>query len=171
VTAPDGRKASDLRANAAIDLARIAGKETFEPFKALVDKESEAQGMFGEALDRLQVAKDCGNDLACYGKALNDPSWTRAEKAAFAIGFSGDKKGIPLLLAALKPVAAMAPERFPVHQAILYSLTRLGTKSCSDCEDKLLKQIERDEKAVRIPGARDLLAETRVALAVIQNKS
>jgi hypothetical protein len=38
------------------------------------------------------------------------------------------------------------------------------------CEEKLLKQIERDEQAVRLPGARDLLGETRVALAVIQNK-
>jgi len=171
VKLPDGRKASDLRANAAIDLARIAGRETFEPFKALAEKESEAQGPFGEALDRLQVAKECGSDLACYGKKLNDPSWPRAEKAAFAIGFSGDKKGIPLLLAAMKPVASMQPERFPVHQAILYSLTRLGSKSCADCETSLLKQIERDEKAVRIPGARDMLAETRVALAVIQNKS
>lgn len=166
-----GRKASDLRANAAIDLARIAGREHFEAFKALVDKESEAEGKFGEALDRLMVAKECGSDLQCYGKKLNDPSWTRAEKAAFAIGFLGDKKGIPLLLAALRPVASMQPERFPVHQAILHSLTLLGTKSCTDCESSLLKQIERDEKAVRIPGARDLLAETRVALAVIQNKS
>jgi hypothetical protein len=76
-----------------------------------------------------------------------------------------------MLLAALKPVASLQPERFPVHQAILYSLTRLGTRTCTDCEERLLKQIERDEKAVRIPGARDLLAETRVALAVIQNKS
>jgi HEAT repeat protein len=172
IKAPDGRKASDLRANAAIDLARIAGREEFAPFKALAEKETEAQGVFGEALDRLQVANECGSNVACYGKKLNDPSWPRAEKAAFAIGFSGDAKtGIPLLLAALKPVASMQPERFPVHQAILYSLTRLGTKSCTDCEDRLLKQIERDEKAVRIPGARDLLAETRVALAVIQNKS
>jgi HEAT repeat protein len=169
---PDGRKASDLRANAAIDLARIAGKEHFEAFKTLVQKETEAQGVFGEALDRMQVAKECGSNLSCYGKKLSDPSWTRAEKAAFAIGFSGNaKEGIPLLLAALKPVAAMPQERYPVHQAILYSLTRLGSKSCQECEDKLLKQIERDEKAVRIPGARDLLAETRVALAVIQNKS
>jgi HEAT repeat protein len=171
VKLPDGRKASDLRANAAIDLARIAGRESFEPFKALAEKETDVQGPFGEALDRLQVAKECGSDLACYGKKLNDPSWPRAEKAAFAIGFSGNKNGIPLLLAAMKPVASMQPERFPVHQAILYSLTRLGTKSCADCEASLLKQIERDEKAVRIPGARDLLGETRVALAVIQNKS
>jgi HEAT repeat protein len=172
ITAPDGSKASDLRANAAIDLARIAGKEHFDAFKALVDKETAAQGKFGEALDRMQVAKECGANVGCYGKVLADPSWTRAEKAAFAIGFSGDaNRGIPLLLGALRPVAALTPERYPVHQAILYSLTRLGSKSCKDCEDKLLKQIDRDEKAVRIPGARDLLAETRVALAVIQNKS
>lgn len=172
VTAPDGSKASDLRANAAINLARIAGKEHFDAFKAIVEKEAEAQGIFGEALDRMQVAKECGNDLGCYGKLLGDQSWTRAEKAAFAIGFSGDaKNGIPLLLAALKPLAAMSQERYPVHQAILYSLTRLGSRGCKECEEKLEKQIDRDENAVRIPGARDLLAETRVALAVIQNKS
>src|SRR4029079_9215935 len=44
-----GEKASALRASAAIALARIAGKETFPAFKALVDKETEAQGAFGLA--------------------------------------------------------------------------------------------------------------------------
>jgi HEAT repeat protein len=165
-----GERASDLRATAAIDVARIAGREHFEAFKALADKETEAQGVFGEALDRMQVANQCGEDLACYGKTLNDPSWTRAEKAAFALGFSGRKEAIPMLLGALRPLSALRQERYPVHQALLYSLTLLGGKSCSECEDRLVKQIERDEKAVRIPGARDLLAETRVALAVIQNK-
>ncbi|HET6281871.1 MAG TPA: HEAT repeat domain-containing protein [Polyangia bacterium] len=166
-----GQKASDLRATAAIDLSRIAGKESFEAFKALAEKESAAQGVFGMALDRMMVANECDKDLACYGKKLNDPSWTRAEKAAFAIGFSGDAaKGLPLLLAAMKPVASMSQERFPVHQAILYSLARLGTKSCKECTEKLDKQIERDEKAIRIPGARDLLGETRVTQAIILNK-
>ena len=69
-----GQKASDLRANAAIDLARLAGPETLAAFKALADKEKEVQGVFGEALDRLQVAKDCGADLPCCGKTLSDPS-------------------------------------------------------------------------------------------------
>jgi hypothetical protein len=64
----------------------------------------------------------------------------------------------------------MSQDRFPVHQAILYSLARLGTKNCKACIEKLEKQIERDEKAVRIPGARDLLGETRVTMAIIQNK-
>jgi HEAT repeat protein len=166
-----GQKASDLRASAAIALSRIAGKESFEAFKALAEKETEAQGVFGMALDRMLVANECDRNVECYGKKLLDPSWTRAEKAAFAIGFSGDAKdGLPLLLAAMKPIAAMSAERFPVHQAILFSLSRLGTKDCATCIDKLEKQIERDEKAVRIPGARDLLGETRVTLAIIQNR-
>jgi HEAT repeat protein len=166
----DGQKASDLRGSAAIALARIAGKETFEPFKAIVENETEAQGVFGLAFDRMIVANECDRDVACYGKKLQDPSWSRAEKAAFAIAFSGDaKQGIPLLLAAMKPITTMTPERFPVHQAILFALARLGNKSCAECVEKLDKQIERDEKAVRIPGARDLLGETRVTEAIIQN--
>ena len=128
--------------------------------------------MFGSALDRMQVANECDRDLACYGKKLNDPSWTRAEKAAFAIAFSGDaKKGMPLLLAAMKPITTMVPERYPVHQAILFALARLGTKDCKECIEKLDKQIERDEKAVRLPGARDLLGETRVTEAIIRTRA
>jgi HEAT repeat protein len=166
----DGQKASDLRASAAIALARIAGKESVPSFKALVEKEEEAQGVFGLALDRMLVAEECGEDVGCYGKKLQDPSWSRAEKAAFAIAFSGDARaGIPLLLAAMKPITTMQPERYPVHQAILFALARLGNKNCAACFEKLDKQIERDEKAVRIPGARDLLGETRVTEAIIQN--
>jgi HEAT repeat protein len=166
-----GQKASDLRASSAIALARIAGKETYDPFKALFDKETAAQGVFGSALERMNVAKECDRDLACYGKKLNDPLWERSEKAAFAIAFSGDaKKGLPLLLAAMKPITTMVPERYPVHQAILFALGRLGTKDCKECIEKLDKQIERDEKAVRLPGARDLLGETRVTEAIILNK-
>jgi HEAT repeat protein len=164
-------KASDLRASAAIALARIAGKETYEAFKALADKETAAEGVFGMALDRMQVANECDQDVACYGKKLRDPSWTRAEKAAFAIGFSGNaKEGLPLLLASMQPITTMTPERYPVHQAILFALARLGSKDCTTCIEKLDKQIERDEKAVRIPGARDLLGETRVTEAIILNK-
>lgn len=166
-----GQKASNLRASAAIDFARIGGKDQYDAFKALVDKETEAQGAFGEALDRMAVAKECGDSVECYGKKLNEPGAARAEKAAFAIGFSGDaKKGLPLLLGAIKPLASMTTDRFPVHQAMLYSLGKLGDKNCKECIDKLEKQIDRDEKATRLPGARDMLGETRVTLAIIQNK-
>jgi len=165
------QKASDLRASSAIALARIAGKETYEPFKVLADKETEVEGVFGSALARMQVANECAQDVGCYGKKLNDPSWERSEKAAFAIAFSGNaKQGVPLLLNSMKPITTMVPERYPVHQAILFALARLGTKDCKECIDKLDKQIERDEKAVRLPGARDLLGETRVTEAIILNK-
>jgi hypothetical protein len=70
----------------------------------------------------------------------------------------------------MKPITTMIPERYPVHQAILFALARLGTKDCKECIDKLDKQIERDEKATRLPGARDLLGETRVTAAIIMNK-
>jgi HEAT repeat protein len=165
-----GQKASDLRANAAIDLSRIAGPETLPAFKALADKEKEVEGVFGEAMDRLQVAESCKGNLACFGKTLSDPSPARAEKAAFSIGFSGDKAGIPMLLGAMKPLTSLPQDRYSVHQALLFGLVQLADKTCKPCEVKLTEQIERDEKAVRLPGARGLLAETRVTLAVIQNK-
>ena len=126
--------------------------------------------MFGEALDRLAVAKDvrgqgallrqgAGRSLAAPGpRRRPSPSASRATRRASR-----------LLLAALKPLAALNQERYPVHQAVLFGLVRLADKTCKACEDKLTEQIERDEKAVRLPGARGLLAETRVALAIIQN--
>jgi len=165
-----GQKASDLRALAAVNFARIAGADQYDAFKALADKEKEVEGIFAEAMDRMSVAKQCGNDVACYGKMLNDPAWTRAEKAAFQLGFSGDKKAIPLILNAMKPLASISQERFPVHQAMLFALTKLADKSCGECVEKLEAQIERDEKAIRIPGAKPLLGETRVALALIRAK-
>ena len=76
-----------------------------------------------------------------------------------------------MLLAALKPVSTLNQERYPVQQALLQALARLATKNDKAVIEALQKQIERDENAVRLPGARDLLGETRVTLAVIQNKA
>jgi hypothetical protein len=75
-----------------------------------------------------------------------------------------------MLLGAMKPLTSLPQDRYSVHQALLFGLVQLADKTCKPCEDKLTEQIERDEKAVRLPGARGLLAETRVTLAVIQNK-
>jgi len=167
-----GEKASDLRAISAVDFSRIAiGQENLDALKAIASKETEAIGAFEMAMDRMEVAATCKKDLSCYGKKLLDPSWVKAEKAAFALAFSGDDKtGIPYLLGALKPLSSIATDRFPVHQAMLFALGRLGTKSCQACIDKLHAQIEKDETAVRIPGGRDLLGEERVTLAIIENQ-
>ncbi|MDX2019873.1 MAG: HEAT repeat domain-containing protein [Deltaproteobacteria bacterium] len=168
----EGEKASDLRASAAIDFARLATKAEYDQFKDLFDKETEVQGALGEALDRMQVARECDKDLACYGKALKDPSPARSEKGAVAIGLSGDaKQGIPLLLAGLKPVKTLQQDQFPSHHAMLLALTRLANKTCSECVTKLTELIDADKSSARLPGAVSQLAETQVALAVIQNKN
>jgi len=59
---------------------------------------------------------------------------------------------VPILLNALKPVASLPQLRYPVHQAILQSLTKLADSSCKMCEEKLLKQIERDEQRSVCPA-------------------
>ena len=165
-----GQKASDLRANAAIDFARLAGPEHFDAFKALADKETEAQGVFGEALDRLQVAKECGSDLACYGKTLQRPVLAARREGGLRPRLLGRQGGrARCCWPPCSRCVTLAQDRYPVHQAMLFALVRLADKTCKECEEKLDKQIERDEKAVRLPGARSLLAETRVALAQIQN--
>jgi HEAT repeat protein len=167
----EGEKASDLRASAAIDFARIAGKGEYDKFKALFDAETDVQGAMGEALDRIKLANECDKDLACYGKALTDASPARSEKAAIAIGVSGNaKQGIPLLLAGLKPVKTLQQDQFPSHHAMLLALTRLANNSCTECVSKLTTLIEADKSSTRLPGAVIQLAETQVALVVIQNK-
>jgi len=167
----EGEKASDLRASAAIDFARLAGKSEYEKFKALVDAETEVQGAMGEALDRIKLANECDTDLACYGKALTDASPARSEKAAITIGLAGNaKQGIPLLLAGLKPVKTLQQDQFPSHHAMLLALTRLANSSCVDCVTKLSTLVEADKSSTRLPGAIIQLAETQVALVVIQNK-
>ena len=120
----------------------------------------------------MQVANECDRDLACYGKKLNDPLWDARREGGVRdrVLRATPRRALPLLLDAMKPITTMTPERYPVHQAILFALARLGTKDCKECIEKLDKQIERDEKAVRLPGARDLLGETRVTVAIIQNK-
>ena len=168
----EGEKASDLRASAAIDFARLAGKEDYDRFKELFDNETEVQGALGEALDRLTLARECDKDLACYGKALSDPSPARSEKAAVAIGLSANaKQGIPLLLAGLKPVKTLQQDQFPSHHAMLLALTRLADKTCTDCLTKLATLVEADKSSARLPGAVIQLAETQVALVVIENKN
>ena len=168
----EGETAADLRASAAIALARIAGKESYDAFKTLVDNETAAQGVFGMALDRMQVAKECGDNLACYGKTLNDPVMDprregrlrprllrqrQAGAAAAARGDEADHHDGPGSL----PGAPGDPVRpgAPRDAAIARSASRSSTQ-----------QIAHDEKAVRLPGARDLLGETRVTEAIIQNQ-
>ena len=167
-----GQKASDLRASAAIALARIAGKETYEPFKALDREGDRGAGRVRQALDRMQVANECDQRPRLLRQEAERPALGRAPRRRRSRSRSRatPRRASRCCSRAMKPITTMVPERYPVHQAILFALARLGTKDCKECIEKLDKQIERDEKAVRLPGARDLLGETRVTEAIIQNK-
>src|SRR4029453_11000826 len=59
------QKGSARRPSSAIALARIAGKETYEPFKTLAEKETEVEGVVCSALTRTQVAHEGSQGLAC----------------------------------------------------------------------------------------------------------
>ena len=167
-----GQKASDLRASSAIALARIAGKETYEPFKVL-----DREGDRGAGRVRQRARPHASGE-----RVRPRPQLLREEAERSGLGALGEggvcdrvlrairRRALPLLLSAMKPITTMIPERYPVHQAMLFALARLGSKDCKECIEKLDKQIERDEKAVRLPGARDLLGETRVTAAIIMNK-
>ena len=69
-----GQKASDLRANAAIDFARLAGAEHFAAFKALADKEKRSRACSARRSTGCRWPRTARADLACYGKTLADPS-------------------------------------------------------------------------------------------------
>jgi len=52
----------------------------------------------------------------------------------------------------------------------LIGLTRLADQSRQACRDKLRAQIEVDGKLVHEPGEKELLRETRLALAYLDHK-
>ena len=91
----DGYKASDLRANAAIDLSRIAGPEHYDEFKALADKEKEVQGKFGEALDRMQVAKECGRRHQVLRQGAKRPAVDPRREGRLLHRLLGQREGGP----------------------------------------------------------------------------
>ena len=96
----------------------------------------------------------------------------REKLQRFGVAALGDNELVAVILGSgsRQCGALELANRILEHAGGLHALTRLAPKNCKECIDKLDKQIERDEKAVRIPGARDLLGETRVTEAIIQNR-
>jgi len=73
----------------------------------------------------------------------------------------------------MRPVVTLPKWAFPRHRAVLFGLRRLGDKTSTECLAKLGRMIERDEDAVRLPGAADaldLLAEERITVALMRRK-
>jgi len=157
-----------LRARLLAPLARVAGADRAAELRPLL---ANPDVLAAQALDQLAVAESCATALPCYAQRLADPAPARAEKAAWAIAFSGDRAGVPPLLQALSPLSDLPAARYPVYRAALVGLTRLADQSCQACRDKLRRQIEIDGKLVHDPGEKELLRETRLALAYLERKA
>jgi len=113
-----GFKALDLRANAAIDLSRIAGKEPYDAVQSPAAKEKDAQGIFGEALDRMQVAKDCDKDIDCYPR-FSTPirhGLGREGRVAHPASPATAGKGVPILGSTHSGRGLCSTDRYPVHR-------------------------------------------------------
>jgi hypothetical protein len=157
-----------LRARLLLPLARAAGPDRADEVSALL-----GEGLLeNQARAQVAVARTCASDLSCYAKLLADPDPVRAEKAAWAIGFAGDRAaGVPALLGAVGLLSELPAARYRVYRAALVGLTRLADQRCQACRDKLRQQIEVDNKLVHDPGEKALLRETRLVLAYLEHRA
>src|SRR5260370_2189053 len=90
-TTIDGEHGSAVT-TAATAYSRLADAEhanvTFQKLPADL-AETDAGAAFRAATARLQVAKDCKKDIACYAKVLAGPDANKADKAAFMLARLG----------------------------------------------------------------------------------
>jgi len=164
---------TNLKDAAAMAYGRLVGAEVVEGypiFKKMHDDEKNLgnKKLFKEVLERMEVAKDCNDDAACYGKKVTNDKLTLAqrEKAGLMIGSLADgRKALPDLVKAL-------PVREPVLRLYyLQAAKKIGKATDTDLVQTLEKLAEKDSKRkVKFIGA-DLASEDKVALAVIKNKA
>jgi HEAT repeat protein len=157
----DGQKYPDVRVAAATAYARLGAAAEATAFKPLADSEKAAPEEFKECMTRLELAKKCDKDVACYAAGLDDPSLAKQEKAAFMLGRLG-KEGLPPLV---KKVSAREPV---VRLAVLQSIGKLADKGAPDVLKALDAQIEIDR--TKPQPWRDIVAEMRALKAHIESK-
>lgn len=157
----EGEKYDNVRIAAAMAFARLAGADGYDQLKPIAEamKKDERDPVWDECLVRLELSRDCKDDAACYGKALDDAVLAKQESAAFHLVTAADGKSqLPALLKKLGTKDEI------IRQAVLYALDRLADKSCKTCVGALRDQIER-EKNVRV--REDLVMDMRRTLARI----
>jgi hypothetical protein len=123
--------------------------------------EKVAADVFKESLQRLDVAKECKDNVGCYAKALDDKTLVKQEKAAFMLARMGGKDGLAALSSHVNTKEPL------IRMAVLFALGKQGDKSCEGCKKALDAQIEIDKTK---PPMRPIVEEMRAVLAEISNK-
>ena len=168
-----GSKASDLRANAAIDLARIAGPEHYAAFKALADKETEVAGRVRRGAGPAAGGQGVrATTSRCYGKALGDPVAGRApRRRPSRSAFSGDKAGDAAAAGGAEADARPWPRSAtPCTRRSCSPWSASADKTCKECVEKLA-QADRARREGGPPAGRARACWPRRGspLAIIQN--
>jgi HEAT repeat protein len=162
----------NLREAAAMAYGRIAGAEAVKGVVA-VKQMARAPGLraykttvylFNEVVERLKVAAACKDDPVCYGRKLNDPrlSLAQREKAGIMIGIlPGGRKALAALVKAL-------PTREPILRLFfLESAKRIGTARDKALIKMLQQLVAKNSKRSKKYLSPDLYGVDAIALAVI----
>ena len=151
--------AAQLAASGITSYSRLAGPKA--PPLGLPKIDPELVEMIDVAKageDRLALAKECGEDPACYGKALKDPNAARVEKAAYSLSRLG-KAALPELL------KHVSNRDQGVRLTVLFGIGRLGDATCAECKKALDDQIAVDETKPLLRGVVDEMHAVRAMLS------
>jgi HEAT repeat protein len=111
------------------------------------------------AQKRLEAAKECKKDMACWVKLLNGKDNIKAEKAALMVPRVDAKAGLAELA---KQVGHIDPS---VRASVLFGLGQYGDASCKACLEALDKQIDIDRTKRPLKGLVDEMIATRAFLS------
>jgi HEAT repeat protein len=159
----DGQKYPDVRIAAAMAYARLGGAAEAAAFAPVAAAEKAAPEQFKECATRLELAKKCNKDVACYGEGLSDPSLPKQEKAAFMLGRLG-KEAAPIIA---KKISVHEPI---VRLALLFSAGRVIERGSADAQ-AAIKAIDTQIDIDRTkPNMREVVNEMRALKAWLQSK-
>ena len=166
---------TDLREAAVMAYSRIVGEDArdgVQKVKAMLEAEKlkgykATIGVFGEALERVKLALECGDDVRCYAKTLGDTAATpvQREKSGIMIGL------LPEGRVALDALVKALPDREPILRLFfLQSAIRIGKGSDTELVKTITDLEAKDSKRRAKFLGGDLASAERIALAVIKRK-
>jgi HEAT repeat protein len=144
-----GKELPELQKLVAAEPARWAKECKDDGYEEAACKESLTKhlAVLAAHVARLQAAKECGDDQACWSNKLKDPSGPVRERAAFALGRAGDPKALPVLLVAVQDDDLNA--RFAELSAISWLvLSPSGSSQAKAAYDRLTDILAKEEGKV-----------------------
>lgn len=150
------------RWEAARAYARLGGPASLAEYDALIEAEkvADVKKKMQEFRPMLEVAKECGEQAACYGRHLGGKDKLKAEKAAWELGRLG--KGGAAEDELLK---ALNTENLELRKIVIKSLFRAGTKKTYEKVSEVLGA----EKSRKAPEFQDIHFKMKALRAHARN--